>query len=146
MSVRSFFMLPWFSTPIFLSYVDAHLEHVKCFRYHEMAQVNPLIKKNLKFWTPTLLHENPRMFHLILTVSCGWGKEVKDTNQYVHVCSLVVMARCYLHHGCSNPTSHRFFLFIWARWISLQRIHIMITVRRSRKSLNKGIGLRHVCV
>ncbi|CDH58279.1 atp-nad kinase [Lichtheimia corymbifera JMRC:FSU:9682] len=52
----------------FTVYVDAHLEHVKCFRYHEMTQVNLLIKKNLKFWTPKLLHENPRMFHLILTL------------------------------------------------------------------------------
>lgn len=77
-----------FSTLFPKSYVDAHLEHVKCFRYHEMAQVNPIIKKNLKFWTPKLLHENPRMFHLILTVSSPLGSmdEGRDTNtQYMYV-------------------------------------------------------------
>ncbi|KAG2224447.1 hypothetical protein INT45_010513 [Circinella minor] len=52
----------------FTVYVDGHLKDEKSFKYQELCEKNSIFKEKLQFWTPKLCHENPSMFHLIITL------------------------------------------------------------------------------
>ncbi|KAI9498918.1 ATP-NAD kinase-like domain-containing protein [Zychaea mexicana] len=52
----------------FTVYVDGHLQDAKSFQYQKLCEKDPIFKEKLKFWTPRLCHENPSLFHLIITL------------------------------------------------------------------------------
>ncbi|KAI8365965.1 ATP-NAD kinase-like domain-containing protein [Radiomyces spectabilis] len=52
----------------FTVYVDAHLQDSKLFNYRQCVKEHPIMEEKLKFWTPKLCFQNPRLFHLIITM------------------------------------------------------------------------------